>query len=61
MNRKMRSKLNNAEARKKRDCPNRGKLIQAAPEQTVCDTCGDELGEPVAVVAVLPLKKEDLH
>lgn len=60
MNRKMRSKLNNAEARKKRDCPNRGKLVPAAPDQTVCDTCGDELGQPV-LVAVLPLKKEELH
>lgn len=61
MNRKMRAKLNNTEARRKRDCPNRGKLVPAAPEQDHCDTCGDPLGAPVAVIVRLPDDKEKLH
>lgn len=52
MNRKMRAKLNNEAARRKRNCPSQGKMVAAAPEQTHCDRCGEELGTPVAVLVL---------
>lgn len=58
MNRKMRAKANNEAARKKRNCPNQGKLVPAAPEQTHCDKCGDELGLPVAILVPMPDKEQ---
>ena len=58
MNRRLRAKANNQAARRKRDCPNQGKLIPAAKDQTHCDTCGDELGLPVAILVPIPDKEQ---
>jgi hypothetical protein len=66
MNRKMRTKLANkqAKATKERRCPQADKIV-ISDDQTNCDSCGADLvslGEVSAVMVELPrTSKETLH
>lgn len=61
MNRKMRAKLNNQQAKAERDrkpCPQRGVVFT---DQDTCDTCGAELLPIAVLVAEKLAPKETLH
>lgn len=62
MNRKMRAKLANKQAKAKKErkpCPDRGKLLPTTAEH--CDRCGGEL-QPVVLLKIEPgVPKEKLN
>lgn len=59
MNRKMRAKINNAEARKKRDrrpCPKQDEVFVHGERE--CDECGEELQQAV-LIKLTPIGKDE--